>query len=758
MVFQNNLLMGAGGQAAGYEIDQSCRFNDDDSSKLSATLGTATSQQDWTMSFWMKRCALSAQMSLFGCGGNDEGWIFFGSDNKLAMQNSGGANLFKTTQVFRDVSAWYHICISNETANPMRLYVNGVEVTAFDTDIRAGFTWSTLNSAVTHYIATRYNSSSFGDLYFSQWVFVDGLTLTPTSFGETNSTTGQWVPIDVSGLTFGNNGFYLDFADSSDLGNDVSGNGNDFASSGLAAADQMSDSPTDNFCTMSSINSYSGLTLSDGNLTEAAGAQVYNKVNGTFFVPYQQGGQWYFEWTCGGDNDQQVGWTATDFSNKYPGQSGDVSYAWARNGGAKYSPGDTGSSSGQTYTSGDVLGWLLDFDAGEVKVGKVSSGSISYNITWTDLGTYEASGLGAWTATDRPYNGSGTFNFGANGFAVSSVPGKALSTANLSAPTIADPSAYFQPTIYTGDGASSLAVNQGGNSTFDPDFVWIKNRDATDGHCLFDSVRGATELLASDSTAAEVTDADTLLSFDSDGFSVGADVKVNTSSEKYVGWQWLESATPGFDIVGYTGNATNRTISHSLGAVPELIIVKIRDAVDNWTVYHASNTAAPATDALTLDSTAATQDAATFWNDTAPTSSVFSVGTGGRTNTNTKLFVAYLWAGVEGFSKFGSYTGNGSADGPFVWCGFTPAFVMTKRTNDTSDWKMWDNQRGPYNVITTSLAANSNAAGNTGAAQYNDLLSNGFKIRGTDTETNGSDSTYIFAAFAETPFKTANAR
>ena len=172
-----------------------------------------------------------------------------------------------------------------------------------------------------------------------------------------------------------------------------------------------------------------------------------------------------------------------------------------------------------------------------------------------------------------------------------------------------------------------------------------------DDHCLFDSARGATKLLISNDSDAETTDADTLTSFDSDGFTVGGDVKVNTSTEKYVAHQWLESATAGFDIVEYTGNATNRTISHSLGAVPELMIVRRTNAVENWGVYHGANTTAPATDSLILDLTNATNDAATVWNDTAPTSSVFSVGTGGMTNSDGNPYIAYLFAGVEGYSK-----------------------------------------------------------------------------------------------------------
>jgi len=229
-----------------------------------------------------------------------------------------------------------------------------------------------------------------------------------------------------------------------------------------------------------------------------------------------------------------------------------------------------------------------------------------------------------------------------------------------------------------------------------------------------------------------------------------------------VGWQWIEGATPGFDVVSFTGNATARTISHSVGVAPEFIVVKNLADTDNWAVYHASNTAAPATDYLILNTTAATADDATIWNDTAPTSSVFSVGTSSLTNGNTEAMIAYLWAGVESFSKFGSYTGNGSTNGPFVWTGLKPSMVMVKRTNAAGGWPMWDNARSTYNVNNYLIEADATNAGGgaewTAAWTYIDFLSNGFKIRGNDTETNGSGSTYVFAAFAESPFKTATAR
>jgi len=765
-MFSNNLLMAAAGGGEAYTIDYSCRF-DGSSSYLSRTPASAGNRKTWTYSTWGKILPGSDNW-LFGAGDSasrDYGSMHVPQGNNMTMwmkENNYTKCQVSTSQKLKDPSAFYHLLVAIDTtqatdADRVSLYVNGIKITDFNTETYPALDFEGEINNTTYEMAVGRNgertTGSFHG-YLSDAVFIDGLALDHTYFGETDSTTGQWIPKDPSDLTFGTNGFWLDFADSSDLGNDVSGNDNDFTSNNLAAADQMTDSPTNNFCTMNPVNSYSGLTLSDGNLTATAGAQVYNKVNGTLWVPYQQGGQWYFEWTCGGDNDQQVGWTATDFSDLYPGQSGSISYAWARNGGAKYSPGAGGAASGQTYTSGDVLGWLLDFDAGEVKVGKVSSGSISYNITWTDLGTYEASGRGAWTATDRPYNGSGTFNFGANGFAISSAPGKALSTANFSAPTIKDGTAYFQTTLYTGDG-STQSVNQGGNKTFSPSFVWIKNRDAADDHCLFDTARGATKLLISNDSDAETTDADTLTAFDSDGFSLGDDDKVNTNTEKYVGWQWLESATSGFDIVTYTGNATNRTINHSLSAVPELMIVRRHDGVENWAVYHGSNTATPASEALVLDLDGATNpDVVTVWNDTAPTSSVFTVGTGGMTNSSGGNYIAYLWAGVEGFSKFGSYEGNGNADGSFVYTGMKPSLVICKSTDSTSDWFMFDNQRLGYNVDNNSLFSNTTAAELT--ADNIDILSNGFKLRIT-TDPNVAE-TYVYMAWAESPFKYATAR
>ena len=319
--------------------------------------------------------------------------------------------------------------------------------------------------------------------------------------------------------------------------------------------------------------------------------------------------------------------------------------------------------------------------------------------------------------------------------------------------TIDDPEAYFQVQLYTGNGSANNAITLGGDTNMQPDLVWIKNREQDDAHCLFDSVRGATKLISSDANTAESTDTDTLDSFTSDGFQVDADVKVNTNAETYVAWCWKESATSGFDIVSYTGNGTDDTdISHSLSAVPNLIIVKNRDAADSWQVYHHKNTSGPETDYLVLDTTAAIVDAADRWSDEAPTSSVFTLGDGAEVNTNTENYIAYLFTEKQGFSKFGTFESTGNVDGVFCWLGFKPAFIMTKSIDSTSAWHMFDNKRLGYNPDNNAIEADTTAVEAT--TDLIDLLSNGFKVRSASDP--GVAETYIYAAFAEAPFVNSN--
>jgi len=319
--------------------------------------------------------------------------------------------------------------------------------------------------------------------------------------------------------------------------------------------------------------------------------------------------------------------------------------------------------------------------------------------------------------------------------------------------TIDDPTAYFQVKTYTGNGGTN-AITFDGNSDLSPDFVWLKMRSHADNHTLFNTTSGVGERLFSNLTQAESTESTSLTAFGSDGFTLGADALANANTKTFVSWNWKESATAGFDIVSYTGNGSSGlTVSHSLSAVPSVMIIKNRSGTYSWAVYHHKNTSAPETETLFLDTTDATADRVNEFNDTAPTSSLFTVGNGNSVNNSSENFIAYLFAEKQGFSKFGSYTGNGNADGTFVFCGFKPAWLMVKQTNTTRDWMIYDNKRDPHNVVREQLEANSSAA----ADSYDnfDFLSNGFKLRTTSVGRNESGGTYIYMAFAENPFVTS---
>ena len=312
------------------------------------------------------------------------------------------------------------------------------------------------------------------------------------------------------------------------------------------------------------------------------------------------------------------------------------------------------------------------------------------------------------------------------------------------------PSDYFNTKLYTGTGSSNAVTGVG----FEPSFTWIKNRGGTNFHNLYDVIRGATKTLDSATTAAESTSGSGLTAWGSDGFTVVSDGDVNASSNPYVSWNWKETATAGFDIVSYTGDGSEgRNISHSLSAVPAMMIIKNRSGTTNWIVYHHKNTSAPATEHLKLNLTDATADDDSTWDDTAPTSSVFRIKSSSSVNGNGSNYIAYLFAEKQGYSKFGSYTGNGNAnDGTFVYTGFAPAFVMAKRTDSTSQWCMVDNKRPGYNIAVNTIFANSSEVEATDLGV--NLLSNGFK-EDTTNNLGASGGSYIYMAFAENPFVTS---
>ena len=342
--------------------------------------------------------------------------------------------------------------------------------------------------------------------------------------------------------------------------------------------------------------------------------------------------------------------------------------------------------------------------------------------------------------------------------------------------TIDDPEAHFQAVTYTGNGSANHAITLGGTTDMQPDIVWINNRDATDNHQLFDAVRGATKRLEPNigegGSEAETTDADTLDSFTSDGFQVDADVKVNTNAEKYVAWCWKANGTgssntdgaintaatsanttSGVSINTYEGTGSATTVGHGLGAVPEIIIIRSRDTASvDWAFFHGI---LGGTKYLLFNTAGAAGTASSLWNDTDPTSTVFTIGTTSKVNTDDENYVAYVFTSKQGFSKFGSYIGNGNADGPFIYTGFRPAWVLIKSYDNAEAWTIQDSKRLGFNPDNRTLRPATTHAENT-TSFYMDLLSNGFKIRNTNTEAGASGYNYIYAAFAEAPFVNSN--
>jgi hypothetical protein len=322
-------------------------------------------------------------------------------------------------------------------------------------------------------------------------------------------------------------------------------------------------------------------------------------------------------------------------------------------------------------------------------------------------------------------------------------------------------------TLWTGNASTQVIVN---NAQFKPDLVWMKARSAAYSNRLVDSVRGVGIILNSNTTGAEFTDTASLTSFNSNGFTVGNSFD-NASGVTQVGWQWQAgqgstssntsgsitstvsvNTTAGFSVVTYTGTGANATVGHGLGVAPAMIIFKQRNAVRGWPVYHRS---LGASTTIYLNVTNASNADSTIFNATSPTSSVFSLGASSDSNNGSML--AYCWAEIAGFSAFGSYTGNGSANGPFIFTGFRPKFILWKSSTDGArNWSVFDSSRNTYNVTNSYLLPNlSNAEGTSDAC---DFLSNGFKWRSTDAGSNGSGQTFIYMAFAENPFKNANAR
>ena len=776
------IMMGSGAVDA-YEIDQSLIFDKTDAASLVRTPGSASNQRTWTWSGWVKRSETNGShiFSMFSAdGGSDNSYICFYLDdiyiNDYDYDGGGNKWLLITNRKFRDFGAWYHIVLAVDTtqgtdSNRLKLYVNGVQETSFSTETYPAENYDGfVNSTIEHHVGTAYTSASTYSLggQLAEVHFIDGTALAPSSFGKTNSSTGQWVPKEYSG-SYGTNGFYLKFV-SGALGTDSSGEGNNYTAANLADADVVTDTPTNNCMTLNPLDTGSS-TLSQGNLTLVT--SNHSDTSGTMRLPNT--GKWYWEVTCTTVGSAYFGIYKTSYTQDSGSWVTGSQITLIANTGQKFTQG----SSAATYMSGavsngDVVGVAVDCDNGKI--------FFADSNTWGDSGN-PATGsnpAGTFTASDgwKPgFYGPGSpnainlsLNFGQKTFSYTPPSGfSALTVSNLSDPAIALPSAHFNTVTYTGNGSTQSISGVG----HQPDWVWIKNRSAADNNKLTDAVRGVTNEIESNSDDAEATNADGLTAFDSDGFSLGDDDEYNTNTENYVSWNWKgngagssntdgsinttktsANTTAGFSISTYTGTGSAATIGHGLGVAPELVIVKNRGVADPWAVL--SMAGSDETDYLVLSTTAAVADDSTYWNDTAPTSSVFSIGTAHNVNASSETYVAYCFASKDAYSSIGSYTGNGAADGPMIATGFRPAWLLVKRTDATNNWVIYDVKRNTFNAIDKTIYTDTAAA--EGTYSGGDILSNGFKVRYTGGMLNTDGGTYLYMAFAESPFKTANAR
>jgi hypothetical protein len=817
MGIHNNSLIGGSGQQ-GYQISRSVRLRSSATAYFNRTPAVAGNRRTWTWSGWVKRGVLGTTQILLNSYSTDENnttEVGFNSSNQLffsnvisSTQNNGFYGV--TTAVFRDPSAWYHLIFAVDTtqstvAAALKLYVNGVQQTI--TGSYGGGTnqntW--VNAALPHRIGqTAPPNSSYFDGYLTEINFIDGQALTPSSFGETNVLTGVWQPKKYTG-TYGTNGFDLDFSDNSAataaaIGKDLSGNGNNWTPNNISVTagvtyDSMLDTPTPyadggngrgNYCTLNPLYKGTSVTSTEGNLKFAmASGNLHEGITGTIFPT---SGKWYaeFRWnavtaattaTAVCRNNAAMNTITCAFQTTVDANS-PTYRSYIVNGNK-----DTNSASaayGNTYTANDIIGVALDLDNNKVWFSKNGTWQASgdpaagTNAAFTDI-----TGSDGWTFGVSGYGSGGdncNANFGQRPFTYTPPTGfVALNTQNLPIPTITNGANYMAATLYTGTGATQSIVNTVNGVSLQPDLVWIKSRSNVLSHKLTNSVVGIQLALSSDSNAAESSDTGGVTAFNSNGFTIGTTLAYNTNAATYVAWQWnaggstvtntsgtissqvRANPTAGFSIVTYTGTGSLSTVGHGLGVAPRMIIIKKRSTTGNWSVYHANLTSV--NHSVYLNSTN-TQASDVNTRGSAPSSTTFSVGTDLDVNASGTTLVAYCFSEVSGYSKFGVYTGNGSTDGAFVFLGFRPKFVMLKGTaTGGSGWQMQDSSRNIYNVANSVLRADLTAAESTGYGGVMDFLSNGFKLRVTDTNYNSTSyGPYIYMAFAENPFKNSLAR
>ena len=777
-------------------IDNSVIFNDGDSPRLTRTPSSAGDRRTATLSLWFKRGDTGADSTIFSVFPDSNNLFTLLVRNNTSVTGGGTANFciqvqarlgssttrfFRTNRSFKDTSKFYHILLKIDTtdateSNRVRLYVDGDEITSFsDNTLTSGgnLTQNTdlaINDTDIHSIGAFENGGSYSshaDGYLAEVNWVDGTALGPETFGVTDTSTGRWIPKTLSGITYGTNGFRLKFQDSSALGDDTSGNGNDLTATNLASTDQTTDSPTQNFATgLGAFQTSYAMTMSEGNLKSAAtgGSGQHGKSSTTLTFDANDSDGYYAEYTLNagagvGQNFNAVAITVDREAYSVPDSSnGKVS------GQVRY------MEDGRFRTT-NLAGTLTDI--------------ASWGSTWGDVSTPDIIGIfvknnkiyfsknGTWQNSADPDNETGGMDvegtIGSNRVRFSHIGFQSGATSGTMTANFGQKSfTYTPPTGYKKLNQDNLPETAKGITGMS----WTKDRDSGSyNHELYDSSRGPFQEIRPNATTDENTRPQALSKFLKGGFAVGDRTGMNSAGNSYVSWNWVANSgttstntdgsisstvqantTAGFSIVQYTGNGANAsaTIGHGLSSAPDWILLKFLNVTSAWSVYHKS---LGNTKRLTLDTTDASSTSSGYWNNTSPTSSVFTVGSSFN-QSNVYNYIAYCWHEVEGFSKFGKYVGNGSTDGPFIYTGFKPAMVMVKSSsNSATNWEIRDNLRSSSsgnNPITQVLYPNLQSAEVT--TDNCDFLSNGFKWRSSGGNRNESGYTYIYIAFAEHPF------
>ena len=834
---------GAGDQSTGFYngvATQSLRLNRASNADLTRTQVTGTSRRKWTLSVWVKRSSVTNgnQVLIGAFASSYSDMLRFLSDDRISV-DLGNAYGAITVAKFRDVSAWYHVHIivdatQSSNDNKVQIRVNGVLQTltgSYPAD--QDYAFNNNNIVMTLGGLTNFSNYEF-DGYMSEFNYVDGATVAYTNFGETKN--GIWIAKEPEVSDYGNNGFRLQFANTGEattsegtsnspttnIGDDSSGSGHNFAVNNIDDFDCVPDSPENNFCTMNSNANGRGnaSSFTEGNLKIASAYGAYSFNTSTFRV---SSGKWYWEMMANDANAKHcIGISGHESINTTSalGDSSTEEYSYTAIGQIRATSAASGLA---TYGNSDIIGVAMNLEDNQLQFFKNGSSITTISITapsaTTDggygpaYGDFASDNTGTATlncgqdpsfagvlhsggtavGTETPDEGAGVFKYSVpTGF-------KALCLANISDDDLPISPAkdtqavnHFGTLTYTGNTSGqtiqSGGANVGGEIDFSPNWVWTKARSTGIANLMYDTNRGATKYLQVDSTNSEGTGADSLTDFTTNGFIVGADSSttgVNNNGTTYVAWNWKAggsastiavdsvssgvpsiassvsaNTTAGFSIVTYTGTGSAGTIGHGLGKKPEHIIFKSR--TENGTSWANYVGVLGAGKYLALQSTQAENSGtdSTRFNNTEPDINVFSVGTHVSVNTSSShTYVAYCFAEVEGYSRFGSYTGNGDNDGTFVHLGFRPTFIMTKRTNSTSNWVIQDSVRQTFNPSDAWLRPNDpRDEGDTSPDLDLDFVSNGFKIRNNGTDNNINGSTYIYMAFAETPFKFANAR